>query len=126
MKSRFFILLNFLLILTTWGCSIYHVNSEDIATDFYPPKSSPYDVAFSEEINRPHEVIAYITVNTERRQHIDDIIHKMKREAAIIGADAITNIRTDATGRWKRLPAQGLISNAYVRANFTAEAVVFK
>ncbi len=50
----------------------------------------------------------------------------MKREAAILGADAITNIQSDATGAWKKLPAQEVVGNGYVRANFTATAIVFK
>lgn len=47
----------------------------------------------------------------------------MKREAAILGGDAITDIQSDATGTWKRLPIQKTIGNAYVRSNYTAEVV---
>lgn len=115
-----------ILLLSVAGCSLYNVNSEEITTEFYPPKSSPSDVIYLETVTQPHEVIGYITVNTERRQKMDDVLIKMKREAAILGGDAITNVKTDASGQWKKLPAQNVVGNAYVRANFTATVVVFK
>ena len=114
------------LISVTSACSIYHVNSQDTTTEYYPPKNSANDVVYLETVDRPHEVIATITVNTERIQTMDGVLEKMKREAAILGADAITDIKTDATGTWKKLPAQKVIGNAYVRENFTAAAVIFK
>ena len=108
------------------GCSLYHINSEEITTNYYPSKQSPRDIVYLENIDQPHELIGIVTVNAERRQRISEILEKMKREAAILGADAITNIRTDSTGQWKSLPAQNLISNGYIRANFSATAVKFK
>ena len=108
------------------GCSIYHVNSEDVSTDYYPSKSLASDVVYLENINKAHTIIGYVTVNTERRWTINDVLDKMKREGAILGGDAITNIQTDATGSWKKLPAQELIGNAYVRANFSCSVAVFK
>jgi hypothetical protein len=56
---------------------------------------------------------------------VDDAIDKLKREAAIMGGDAITEIETNSTGFWQSLPAQKLIKNAYVRVNFRAKVVVF-
>ena len=114
------------LVLLTSACSIYHVDSQDSTTDYYPPKNSVSDVVYLEKIDRAHDIIGTITVNTERIQTMDNVLEKMKREAAILGADAITDIKTDATGVWKKLPAQKVIGNAYVRANFTASAVAFK
>jgi hypothetical protein len=124
MSRNPFALLGAILLLT--GCSIYHVNSEDITTDFYPSKQFASDVVYLERVDKPHTVIGYVTVNTERRWTIDDVLDKMKREAAILGGDAITAIKTDASGIWKRLPAQEVIGNAYVRANFSCAVVVFK
>jgi len=116
-----------LLALTavTCGCSIYHVNSEDVSTDYYPSKRLASDVVYLEDVNKAHTVIGYVTVNTERRWTIDDVLDKMKREAAILGGDAITSISTNATGTWQRLPAQDVFGNAYVRANFSCTVVVF-
>lgn len=108
------------------GCSVYHVNSEDITTNFYPSKQSISEIVHVEQVDRTHEIIGYVTVNTERRQRMTDVVNKMKREAAIMGGDAITNIHTDATGQWQRLPAQEILGNAFVRANFTATVIVFK
>lgn len=114
------------IILLTSGCSLYHVDSEEITTEFLPPKKSINDVVYIEEVDQPHEVIGYVTVNAERRQLMSEVMRQMKREAALMGGDAITNIQSDATGQWKKLPGQNTIGNAYVRANFTATVVAFK
>ena len=115
-----------LISLTLNSCSIIHINSEDISTDYYPSKVSINDVVHIDEVLKPHEVLGYVTVNTERNQKMSEIIRRMKREAAILGGDAITNIQSDATGQWKKLPAQTVIGNAYIRANFTATVIKFK
>ena len=113
-------------VLLTSSCSIYHINSVDSGDTYYPAKSTD-EVVYLEEIDEDYEIIGTVTVNGERKQrNIDDILGKMKREAAILGGDAITDIQSDATGVWKRLPVQQTISNAYVRANYTASVVVFK
>ena len=114
------------LVLFVAGCSIYHVDSQDLTDNFYASKKSINDVIFIEAIDKAHEVIAKVQVNTERSQSMQEILTKMKREAAILGGDAITNIQTDATGQWKKLPAQQVIGNAYVRANYTADVIAFK
>lgn len=112
--------------LTLSSCSMYSVDSENTTYDVFPEKKNANDVVYLESVDRPHIVLGYVTVNTERRQHMSDVIEKMKREAAILGGDAITNIKSDATGTWKKLPAQKLLGKAYVRANFTAEVIVFQ
>lgn len=117
------------LILTvslTSACSLYHIDSEEVTTNFYPSKESAAEVEYVETVTGPHEVIGFITVNAERSQVMSEIIAKMKREAAIIGGDAITNITSNATGRWKRVPPQKLLGNAYIRANFTATVIVYQ
>ena len=117
-----------ILIFLTSACSIYNVDSQNISANYYPAKKSANEVSYLEKVDQPNEIIGYVTINTERIQgeKMEDIIGKMKREAAILGADAITDIKTDATGDWKKLPAQKIVGNAYVRANFTATAIVFK
>jgi hypothetical protein len=112
-------------LLALSACTFYSVESQNVVLD-YPPKQSANDVQYLEEVSDLHEVIGTVTVTTERNQKLEDIIPRMKREAAIIGADAITDIKTDATGQWKKLPAQKLVGNAYIRANFSAKAIVFK
>jgi len=114
------------LVFLTTSCSMYRVNSVDTSDTYYPSKPAG-EVIYLENIDQPHEVIGTVTINAERRQRsMDDVIEKMKREAAILGGDAITDIQSDATGVWKRLPVQQTIGNAYVRANFTASVVVLK
>ncbi|MCA9403948.1 MAG: hypothetical protein KC897_09220 [Candidatus Omnitrophica bacterium] len=117
-----------LLVLTAAasGCSLYNVTSEETSLNYYPPKDSTQGIVYQEKVDKPHEVIGYVTVNSERRQKIDEIIERMKRETAIMGGDVITNLQSDATGEWKRLPAQDIIGNAYVRANFRATVVILK
>ena len=114
------------LIFLFPACSIYHVNSEDASSEYYQPKNSADQVVYMETVDRPNEIVGYITVNTERNQRMSDVLAKMKHEAAILGADAITDVHTDASGVWKKLPAQHFLGNGYVRANFKAAAVVFK
>lgn len=114
-----------LLVLTTSSCSIYHVSSINTTDDYYPPKEVE-EVPYMENIEQAYDVIGIVTVNAERRQLISDVLKKMKHEAAVLGGDAITDIKTDATGVWKRLPAQKLLGNAYVRANFTGSVVILK
>lgn len=113
------------LAIALSACSVYRIDSEDITTEYYPSKSSPSEVVYLEEPDRNFKIIGYVKINAERRQRLGEIIEKMKREAAILGADGITNIKSDATGRWKQLPAQDIIGNGYVRANFTSTAIVF-
>jgi len=118
----------FLFILTffTSACSVYHVTSDDTTGDVYPQKHSPQEILYLETVDRPFEIIGYVHVTTERRQQMSDVIERMKYEAAIIGGDAIVDITSDATGTWKKLPAQNFIKNGYVRANFSATVIIFK
>lgn len=108
------------------SCSIYRIDSKNTTEEYYRPKHSADDVVFLENVDRPHKTIGVVTVNVERNKPMSDVVEKMKYEASIIGADAITNIQTDASGLWKKLPAQKLVGNAYVRATFTADAVIFE
>lgn len=114
------------ITFTLSACTLYHIDSKDITTNYYPSKQSINDVAYLESIDKPHEIIGLITVNAERRQTMEEVMVKIKREAAILGGDIITNIKTDATGYWKSLPAQNFIGNGYIRANFTAVVAIYK
>jgi len=118
--------LTILIALLQSGCSVYKITSQDLTKEYYPPKNSISEVAFLEKVDRPHDVIGIVTVNTERRQSFDEILKKIKREAAILGADAVTNIQSDATGKWKQLPAQKFIGNGYIRANYSANIVAYR
>ena len=113
------------LSLLLCSCSLYRIQSEEVSDNFYPPKESADGVVYMEHLSRPVEVVGYITVNAERVQKLDEVIMKLKKEAAVLGADAITNVQSGATAIWKKLP-QKAFENGYVRANFTATAVVFK
>lgn len=114
-----------ILVFLTSSCSIYHITSTSTTDDYYPSQKST-EVVYLDRIDDSYTIIGTVTVNSERRQRLNDVIEKMKREAAILGGEAITDIQSNATGPWKRLPIQRTIGNAYVRANFTASVVVKK
>ncbi len=120
------ILLIIYLTLVTSACSIYHIDSQELTDKIYPPKDSPRQVAYLETVTAPYETIGTVTVTTERKKALSEVIEKMKAQAAILGGDAITNIKTDSTGAWKKIPPHKLMANAYIRANFTATVIVFK
>ncbi len=115
----------FLIVLSASGCSLYTVNSEETTEDFYPSKSSASQILYLERVDQAHKVIGYVTVNTERTKTLEEVVDQLKREAAILGGDAITDVQTDATGFWKKLPGQRLIGNAYIRINFKAAVAAF-
>jgi hypothetical protein len=114
-----------LAVLISTGCTLYRVDSQEIGSTLYPSKHSPSEVSYMQSVNKPYEVIGYVTVNAERHQAFDEILEKMKKEAAILGADAIINITQNASGSWKSVPAQRLMGNAYLRSDFRATAIVF-
>ncbi|OGX26068.1 MAG: hypothetical protein A3D10_06570 [Omnitrophica WOR_2 bacterium RIFCSPHIGHO2_02_FULL_48_11] len=115
----------FLLITLLSGCSLYNVESEETTNNLYHPKYAVSDVHYLESVSQPYEIIGYVTVNTERRNTVEQVIDKLKREAALMGGDAITDIQSNASGFWKSLPVQKLLSNAYIRVNFKATVVAF-
>ena len=115
-----------ILVFLAAGCSIYQIDSKPESAVYYPPKKSPLEIVYLESLDKPHEVIGTIIVTTERRQALENIIPKMQYEASVLGGDAITDIQSDATGVWKRIKAQSLLGNAYIRANYSAKVVIFK
>jgi hypothetical protein len=124
MKKRIYPVLLVVLILS--GCSVYQIDSNPETTVYFPPKKSPNDIVYLESLDKPHEVIGTVVVTTERRQALENILPKMQYEASVLGGDAITDIQSDATGVWKRIKAQSLLGNAYIRANYSAKVIVFK
>ena len=112
-----------ILVCLTSSCSIYHITSTSTTDDYYPSQETT-EVVYLDRADDTYTIIGTVTVNAERRQRLEYVIEKMKHEAAIMGGEAITDIQSNATGPWKRLPIQQTIGNAYVRANFTASVVV--
>ena len=108
------------------GCTIYQIDSKDTSQDYYTPKTSIDDVQYIEKVDKPYTEIATVTVTTERRQALADILPKLKQEAGMLGADAITDVQGDATDFWKSLPQQKVIGNGYIRSTYTAKAIVWK
>lgn len=123
MKKAFYLIL---LCLWTAGCSVYRIDSVDTTLDFYPPKNSADQVAYLETINKPFEVIGLVTVTTERTHSFEEILEKIRHEAAVLGGDAVTDIQSDASGTWGRIRPPKLLENAYLHARYSAKVVVLK
>lgn len=108
------------------GCTIYQIDSKDTSQDLYAPKTSIDDVTYVEKVDKPYTEIGEVTVTTERRQPLADVLPKLKQEAGMLGADAITDVSNDATDLWKKIAPEKLLSNAYIRTTYTAKAIVWK
>src|SRR4051794_6343958 len=107
MKRSIFGLL--LLTAALSGCSVYQINSKDTTQDFYPPKTSIEDVKYLETVDQPYEQIGIVTVDTERRATLQDVLPKLRQEAAIMGGDAITDVQSNSGTGWKNVKLQKLL-----------------
>src|SRR5258708_7139593 len=98
------ILYSFLfLAVFSSGCTLYQISSKDSSQDYYVPKTNIDEVAYIEKVDKPYSEIATVTVTTERRQSLEDVLPKLKQEAGMLGADAITDVQNGATDMWKSL-----------------------
>ena len=93
------------------GCGFCRVDSEDVSTNFYPPKVSSDQVVYLKNVDKPYDVIGIVKVTTEREITRAEVESRMRSEAAILGADAITDLASE------KLP---------FRIQYTAKAVGFK
>jgi len=124
MKSFLFSLLFFAIFSS--GCTVYQIESKDTSQDYFAPKTSIDQVAYVVQVDKPYTEIGNVTVTTERVQTMEDVLPKLKQEAGMLGADAITDLQNSATNFWQKLPGQKLIGNAYIRTTYSAKAIVWK
>lgn len=124
MKPIFFVFL-FLAIFSS-GCTVYQINSKETSPDLYVPKTSIDEVTYLEKVDKPYTEIGTVTVTTERRQAFAEVLPKLKQEAGMLGADAITDLQSNATDMWKKYAPQKAFGNAYLRTNYTVKAIVWK
>jgi hypothetical protein len=121
------ILFTFLLLAVfSSGCTVYQISSKETSQDLYVPKTNIDDVAYVEKVDKPYTEIGIVTVTTERSQAWRDVLPKLKQEAGMLGADAITDVQNGATDLWKKIPPQKFLGNAYIRTTYTAKAIVWK
>ena len=114
------------LVVFASGCTVYQIDSKDMSDDYFVPKTSIDQVAYIEKVDKPYTEIGTISVTTERNQVLSEVLPKLKQEAGMLGADAITDVESDATDFWKKLPDQKVIGNGYIRSTYTAKAIVWK
>ena len=126
MKNLNLILSLVLLTGSFAGCTFYSIDSKDTTQDFYTPKKSIEEVQYLEKVDQPSVEIGVVTVTTERRQTLEEVLPKLKQEAAILGGDVITDIQSNAEGSWKAIKFQKLLGNAYIRCEFSAKVLVLK
>ncbi len=125
--NGFFLLRTKLLLLMTasllmsLGCSMYRIDAKDISYDYYPPKKSVEEVVYLPTVSRPFEVIGSVSIDVERFRTMEEVIDKMKYEAAVIGGDAITDVRADVHENTSEL-----FKNAYIRKRYFSKVIVFK
>ena len=108
------------------GCTVYQIDSKDTSQDLYVPKTNIDEVAYVEKVDKLYTEIGTVTVTTERSQSWQDVLPKLKQEAGMLGADAITDVQNDATDLWKKIAPRKLLGNAYIRTTYTAKAVIWK
>jgi hypothetical protein len=121
------ILFTFLfLAIFSSGCTVYQIDSKDTSQDLYVPKTNIDEVVYVEKVDKPYTEIGTVTVTTERSQSWQDVLPKLKQEAGMLGADAITDVQNDATDLWKKIAPRKLLGNAYIRTTYTAKAVIWK
>jgi hypothetical protein len=108
LRAVVLIIVSFMLFT---GCSLYRVDSKDLSSDFYPPKDSVDQVVYLEKLDKPYDVIGLVKITTDRISPREEVVAKMRYEAAIIGADAVTDI---------------VSVHAPLRVEYTAKAIVFK
>ncbi len=105
------------------GCSFYKISSEETTFDYYPAQNS---IQYLADVNQPHKTIGYVTINAERNQKKEEILDRLKTEAASIGGDAITNITISSeTKKWTDNKLTKIFANANIREDYTAEVIVF-
>ncbi len=126
MKNLKAILSLILLTGTFAGCTVYQIDSKDTTQDFYTPKKSIDEVQYLEKVEQPSVEIGEVMVTTERRQNLEDVLPKLKQEAAILGGDIITDVKVNSGGAWKSAKLEKLLGNAYIRCQYSAKVLVLK
>lgn len=106
----------FILTIPASGCTFYKVDANEIVVAPSQKFQTAHEVQYLENVTVPYDVIGHVTVNTERRNSKEEVIEKMKRQVAVLGGDAVTNVvQTD-----KPSPI------THVRTIYTGTVIVLK
>ena len=109
------------LILSS--CSFYNIKSQQDSTEAVvvtQQKKSFTDVEYAPDVLRPYQVIGTLRVKTERNRDWDDVIRKMKMEAAVMGGDAVTDIILDPEMRKDKQ------ANKKLRVYYIGQVIVYE
>lgn len=114
--KKFILLLSTILLPTLTGCTYYRVNADEIAFNTVHPNENQHDIQYLETVNVPYEVLGTVVVSTERRNSMEEVVEKMKRQISVLGGDAVTNIvQIDEPSAIKR-----------IRTKYKGTVIVFK
>jgi hypothetical protein len=119
------LLLLLILVGFSSGCTMYQIDSQDATLEYYAPKTSIDEVMYVEKPDKAYTEIATVSVTTERRQSLESVLPKLKQEAGILGADAITDVQKEAPSSWKKIARWKFFGNAYLRTTYTSKAIVW-
>jgi hypothetical protein len=111
-RYLFSLVLVFAAAVFVSGCSVVRIDSEETTPDFHSPRRSAQDVLFLEKINKPGDIIGRVFVSVYNGRPIAEVIAKMRDEAAILGGDAITGIRSQP--------------ESVMRTRYMADVILFK
>ena len=78
------------------------------------------DIEYAPEVTRSYQVIGTLRVKTERNRDWDDVIRKMKMEAAVMGGDAVTDIILDPEMRKDKN------ANKKLRVDYIGQVIVYQ
>ncbi len=93
------------------GCTLYNIDGDQHTAVAQRSERAVDQIEVLEKVTQAHTVIGQVMVNAERRTERNEIVAKMKKEAEMLGGDAITNITQ---------------ANALVRVRYTADVVVYQ
>ncbi|PIW64288.1 MAG: hypothetical protein COW13_00975 [Candidatus Omnitrophica bacterium CG12_big_fil_rev_8_21_14_0_65_50_5] len=119
MKTIFLIVVSGLVLSS---CSFYNIKSQQDSSEAVATqqKKSFMDIEYAPEVTRSYQVIGTLRVKTERNRDWDDVIRKMKMEAAVMGGDAVTDIILDPEMRKDKN------ANKKLRVDYIGQVIVYQ
>ena len=80
------------------GCSVVRIDSEETSFDINVPKNAADKIVFQDKIDGPYEIIGIVSVSAEKAKTLEDVLPRMRQEAAVLGGDVLTGISIEPEG----------------------------